>query len=162
MASSPSELPSSCHRALIHPRALFNRSMHKCADHRAPYRRTTDPVGLPRLHRASSPAASPPTSLHGKRSRWSTWPAIWRGPRWIPESRPSTIQLHPRETRCICWTPLEWYSVSLRALVKIHLHVYCQPGTRINRCFYEVQTPARSTFMNLIVCLLISRTSRYG
>lgn len=57
-------------------------------------------------------------------------------------SRPSTIQLHPRETRHICWTPLEWYSVSLWMLVKIHLHVYGLLQGRINRCLTRFTTPA--------------------
>ncbi len=137
MATLPSELPSDnvpCHRALTYLRALF---IDTCTSTDHTHAHTTalqTGVASPPLRRAS-PAAQLPTYISSwKRSRWPH-DLLFEEDLVDTQSRPSTIQLHPRELRRICWTLLEWYSVSLRALVKIHLHVYGQPGTRINRCF---------------------------
>lgn len=85
--------------------------------------------------------SSPPTSLHGK-GHGGHMTCYFEEDLVDAQSRPSTIQLHPREMRHICWTPLEWYSVSLRAIVKIRLRVYDQLRTRINRCPTSLITPA--------------------
>lgn len=143
MATLPSKLPSdnvSCHRALIYLRALFidTRTSTDHTHHTAVFRTAVASLSPLRF----TVHSSPPTSISSwKRSRWPH-DLLFEEDLVDTQSRPSTIQLHPREIRSICWTLLEWYSVSLWALVKIHLHVYGEPGSRINRYLFEVQTPA--------------------
>lgn len=163
VATLPSKLPSdnvSCHRALIHLRALF---IDTCTSTDHTHAHTTAPqtgVASPPLRRAS-PAAQLPTYISSwKRSRWPH-DLLFEEDLVDTQSRPSTIQLHPGELRRICWTLLEWYSVSLWALVKIHLHVYGQPGTRINRCFTRFKLLLRSSFTTNMIMSMISSTTYF-
>lgn len=69
---------------------------------------------------------SPPTSLHGKGHAGHTTcylRKIW----WIPEAGQAQSNYTPGETRHICWTLLEWHSVCLQALVRIHSPVHLKP-----------------------------------
>lgn len=151
MATSPYRLPSDnvlCHRALIYLRALFIdtcSSADHCA-HTTVLR--TDMASLRFTVLLQQNAQLPTYVSPRKRSHWPHDLLFEEDP-VDTQSRPGTIQLHPREIRHIGWTLLEWYSVSLWKLVKIHLHVYGEPGTRINRCFTRFKLLLRST-VNLI------------
>lgn len=134
----------------------FHRYMHKYGP-LCPHHCATDRCGLPPLHRASPAARLPTYSSSWKRSRWPH-DLLFEEDLVDTQSRPSTIQLHPREIRHICWTLLEWYSVSLWALVKIHLHVYGQPGTRINRCFTRFKLLLCCWTMNRIMSMISKKT----
>jgi len=152
MATFPSERPSdnvSCHGALTYLRALFvDACVCTCTDHTHTHTHmptpTRDSRGLPPLRRCFSSSAVLPTYVTSwKRSRWPHELLFEENPVGT-RSRPSTIQLHPREIQRICWSLLEWYLVSLWMLVKIHLHVYGRPQLESNFCCVGLLHPRQT------------------
>lgn len=59
-----------------------------------------------------------------------------------PRSQRATIQLHPREICHICWTLLEWYSVSLLGACKDPLTCLWSTETSTKQMSDKVRAPA--------------------
>lgn len=137
----------------------FHRYIHKYWP-LSPHRCAADHSGLPSRHRAS-PAAQLPTYISSwKRSRWPH-DLLFEEDLVETQSRPSSIQFHPRETCRICWTLLEWHSVSLRALVKIHLQVSVQlESTDVLEFKLLLRLTDGSSFSKLISSMILGKTKK--
>ena len=69
------------------------------------------------------------------------WPVIWGGPAGSPKQAKHNPNKTPGTRAAFAELLLEWYSVSRWALVNIHLRVYGQPRTTINRCLTRLKRP---------------------
>lgn len=149
MATLPSKLPSdniSCHRELIYLCALFIDT-RTCTDHthaHAPVQQ----IGVVSLGFAVllQQHSSPPTSLHGKghaghmtRYLKRTW--------WIPKAGQAQSNYTPGRFATFVELCLNDILFLFGALVKIHLRVYGQHGSRINRCL---------TRFKLLLCWIVT------
>lgn len=124
----------------------FHRSVRMYGPHTCPHYCAADRQRPPCASSCFSCSVAPHLHLFMEKVKLATWPAIWRGPDGYPKQakhNPITPQGDAPHLPNSAWVIF----VSLWELVKIYLHVYSQPRTRVNKC---------STRFKLLLCSTVT------